>query len=86
MRALIGTKEQSSLVIQSLVMSIDLYRNGKTSFYTNLVKLLNYYNIPFTNGLVSTNETIILKKHNNAFQFSEHVSMFQKPSSSIMNI
>ena len=37
--------EQSSLVIQSLVMSIDLHRNGKTSFYTNL--MLNYYNIPF---------------------------------------
>ena len=43
--------EQSSLVIQSLVtgvvMPIDLYRNGKTSFFTNLVKMLNYYNSPF---------------------------------------
>ena len=34
-------KEQSSLVIQSLVMSIDLHRNGKTSFYTNLITMLN---------------------------------------------
>ena len=41
------SKEQSSLVIQSLVMSIDLHRNGKTSFYTNLKKILDYYNIPF---------------------------------------
>ena len=38
-------KEQSSLVIQSLVMSID--SNSKTSFYANLIKMLNYYNIPF---------------------------------------
>ena len=28
-------------------MSIDLHRNGKTSFYINLVKMLNYYNILF---------------------------------------
>ena len=35
------------------------------------------------NGLVSTNETIIFK---NAFQFSEHVLMFQTSSSAIMNI
>ena len=41
------SKEQSSLVIQSLVMSTDLHRNGKTSFYTNLIKMFNYYNIPF---------------------------------------
>ena len=41
------SKEQSSLVIQSLVMSIDLHRNGKTSFYTNLKKILDYYNISF---------------------------------------
>ena len=42
------SKEQSSLVIQSAVMSNDLHRNdGKTSFYTNLKKILNYYNIPF---------------------------------------
>ena len=28
-------------------MSIDLHRNGKTSFYTNLKKILDYYNISF---------------------------------------
>ena len=32
---------------RSVVMSFDLHRNGKSSFYTNLVKMLNYYNIPF---------------------------------------
>ena len=31
----------------SLVMSTDLHRNGKTSFSTNLIKMFNYYNIPF---------------------------------------
>ena len=41
------SKEQSSLVIQSLVMSIDLHGSGKTSFYTNLIKVFDYYNIPF---------------------------------------
>ena len=41
------SKEQISFVIQSLVMSIDLHCNGKTSFYTNLIKMLNY-NIPFS--------------------------------------
>ena len=41
------SKEQSSLVIQSLVMSIDLHSNGKTSFYANLIKMLNDYSIPF---------------------------------------
>ena len=42
------SKEQSSLVIQALVMSSDLHRNGKTSsFYTNRIKMLNYYSIPF---------------------------------------
>ena len=41
------SKEHSSLVIQSSVTSIDHYRNGKTGFYTNLKKILDYYNIPF---------------------------------------
>ena len=41
------SKEQSSLVVQLLVMSIDLHRNGKTCFYANLIKMLNSYNIPF---------------------------------------
>ena len=39
------SKEQSSLVIQSLMMAIDLH--SKTKFYANFIKKLNYYNIPF---------------------------------------
>ena len=38
------SKEQSSLVIQSLVMSIDLHRNGKISFYANLIKMPKWMN------------------------------------------
>ena len=55
-------KEESSLVIQSLVMSIDLHRNGKTSFvfYTNLIKMLNYYNIPFNFNHDNLDDTNIL--------------------------
>ena len=53
-------KEQSSLVIQSLVMSIDLHRNGKTSFYTNLIKMLNYYNITFNLNHDNLDDTKIL--------------------------
>ena len=55
-------KEESSLVIQSLVMSIDLHRNGKTSFvfYTNLIKMLNYYNIPFNFNRDNLDDTNIL--------------------------
>ena len=41
------SKEQSSLVIQSLVMSINLHSNGKTCVYANLIKMRNYYNIAF---------------------------------------
>ena len=57
------SKEQSSLVIQSLVMSIDLHSNGKTSFYANLIKMLNYYNtdnIPFNFNHDNLNDTKIL--------------------------
>ena len=54
------SKEQSSLVIQSSVMFIDLNRNGKTSFYTNLIKMLNYYNIPFNFNHDNLDDTKIL--------------------------
>ena len=53
-------KEQSTLVIQSLVMSIDLHRNGKTSFHTNLMKILNSYNIHFNSNHDNLDYTKIL--------------------------
>ena len=53
------SKEQISFVIQSLVMSIDLHCNGKTSFYTNLIKMLNY-NMPFSFNHDNLDDTKIL--------------------------
>ena len=41
-------------------MSIDLHSNGKTSFYANLIKMLNYYNIPFNFNHDNLNDTKIL--------------------------
>ena len=40
-------------------MSIDLLSNGKTSFYTNLIKMLNYYNIPFNFNNDNSDDTNI---------------------------
>ena len=40
--------------------SIDLHRNSKTSFYTNLIKMLNYYNIPFNFNHGNWDDTKIL--------------------------
>ena len=54
------SKEQSSSVIQSLVMSIDLHNNGKTSFYSNLIKMLSYYNMPFNFDHDNLDDTKIL--------------------------
>ena len=47
-------------------MSIDLHSNGKTSFYANLIKMLNYYNIPFNFNHDNLNDTKIL-------QFVDHM-------------
>ena len=41
-------------------MSIDLHSNGKTSFYANLIKTLNYYNIPFNFNHDNLDDTRIL--------------------------
>ena len=54
------SKEQSSLVIPSLMMSIDLHSNGKTSFYANLIKMLNYYDIHFNFNHDNLDDTKIL--------------------------
>ena len=45
--------------MQSLVMSIDLHRNGKTRLYTNLIKMFNYYNILFNFNHDHLNDTKI---------------------------
>ena len=42
------------------MMSIDIHSNGKTSFYANLIKMLNYYNIPFNFNHDNLDDTKIL--------------------------
>ena len=37
-------KEESSIVKQSLRISIDLHYNGHNSFYSSLMKMTDYYN------------------------------------------
>ena len=54
------SKGQSSLVIQSLVVSIDLHSIGKTSFYASLIEMLHYYNIPFNFNHDNLDDTTIL--------------------------
>ena len=41
-------------------MTTDLHSNGKTSFYANLIKMLNYYNIPFNFNDDNLDDTKIL--------------------------
>ena len=41
-------------------MTTDLHSNGKTSFYGNLIKMLNYYNIPFNFNHDNLDDTKIL--------------------------
>ena len=35
-------KDEDSIVEQALPISIDLHHNGKTSFYSNIVKMVDY--------------------------------------------
>ena len=41
-------------------MSIDIHSNGKTSCYASLIKMLNYYNIPFNFNHDNLDDTKIL--------------------------
>ena len=41
-------------------MSLDIHGNGKTSFYANLTKMINYYNIPFNFNHDNLDDTKIL--------------------------
>ena len=52
-------------------MSIDLHSNGKTSFYANLIKMFNCYNIPFDFNHDNLDDTKIL-------HFVDHMQVMQK--------
>ena len=40
-------KDEDSIVKQALQISIDLHQNGKTSFYSNLMKMVDYYDLNY---------------------------------------
>ena len=42
-------------------MTSNLYRNGKTCFYTNLIKMLNNYNKPFNLNYDNFDDTKIIR-------------------------
>ena len=54
---LIG-KDEDSIVKQALQISIDLHRNGKTSFYSNIVKMVEYYDLNYDFSCISLSDSI----------------------------
>jgi len=40
-------KDEDSIVKQALQISIDLHYNGKNSFYSNLMKMVDYYDLNY---------------------------------------
>ena len=54
-------KDQDSIVKQSLLTSIDLHSHGKSSFYSNLVNIYHYYDLPDFN--VSALDNHMIKRH-----------------------
>ena len=38
-------KDEDSIVKQALKISVDLHHNGKTRFYSNLMKMVDYYDL-----------------------------------------
>ena len=39
-------KDEDSIVLQALLVSMSLYSNGNTSFYSNIMELSKSYNLP----------------------------------------
>ena len=55
---LIG-KDEDSIVKQALQISIDLHHNGKTSFYSNLMKMVDYYDLNYDFSCNSLSDSIV---------------------------
>ena len=55
---LIG-KDEDSVVKQALQISIDLHHNGKTSFYSNIVKMVEYYDLNYDFSCISLSDSIV---------------------------
>ena len=55
---LIG-KDEDSIVKQALQISIDLHHNGKTSFYSNIMKMVEYYDLNYDFSCNSLSDSIV---------------------------
>ena len=55
---LIG-KDEYSIVKQALQISIDLHHNGKTSFYSNIMKIVEYYDLNYDFSRNSLSDSIV---------------------------
>ena len=52
-------KDKDSVVKQALKISIDLRHNGKTSFYSYLMKLVDYYDLNYDFSCNSLSDSIV---------------------------
>ena len=52
-------KDEDSIVKQALQISIDLHHNGKTSFYSNLMKMVDYYDLNYDFSCNSLSDSIV---------------------------
>ena len=52
-------KDEDSIVKQALQISIDLHHNGKTSFYSHLMKMVDYYDLNYDFSCNSLSDSIV---------------------------
>ena len=52
-------EDEDSIVKQALQISIDLHHNGKTSFYSNLMKMVDYYDLNYDFSCNSLSDSIV---------------------------
>ena len=52
-------KDEDSIVKQALQISIDLHHNGKISFYSNLMKMVDYYDLNYDFSCNSLSDSIV---------------------------
>ena len=52
------SKDDDSVIQQVFLMSLDLHSSGKGSFYSNLVRISEFYNLPNFDPLLVTDAKI----------------------------
>ena len=58
---LIANKDEDSIAKQALQISIDLHHNGKTSFYSNIMKMVEYYDLNYDFSCNSLSDSIVYR-------------------------